>query len=489
MSKKLAIRRAFQSSDHSNEKENSPQTPSLKEYADNTGRKGGSAASHDALLAKDVAYGTGLGVTTPTVLAPVLRTLSAEPSNVVPPTTPQYSEANILAFNAEGLSKVSRDDSDMNGRPRSASTGSKKIRWIKHTLASGLVIEVEATKSNGLLPSLIETSDQPTLHRPIQATIKTPSPEPPQLESDDYYTHLEDWLLDPRQGGDGFFEQYIEDFRAQQELPFHQRTIWQETFIPTLLKFLGTRSDPWDFSGDAFIAVLPDIWLTVYHEPSWPDEDDALVHSLVSDSVIAWFESFASNALAAVEKFLKGSTDGSPCFSRWSERCEGMMRDYRACLDHPGGLGSSGIFSSMFVLAPLSGHLQAIHGGKQIEGAARSSDELEYPFGAIGLAAAAAFRAMQLFRAQLVRYDEDGKILVETPTGDTAEPHIGDAAFNRYTAEERTRRHSSFACNLPRYELDAILSQAHEFVLYLNHDEVNSVDEVLDYDDDEYGVA
>nr|VWP02440.1 PUM-HD domain-containing protein [Ganoderma boninense] len=304
------------------------------------------------------------------------------------------------------------------------------------------------------------------LHQsPIQAIVKTPGPECPKSEpeSDYYYTHLEDWLLDPRQGSDGCFAQYSEDCRAQQELPFHRRAIWQGTFIPTLLRFLGTRNDPWDFSGDALMTILPDIWLNVYHEPSWPSEDDALIRSLVSDSVVSWFESFASNALAAVEKFLKGSVDDPPSFSEWSEKCEGLMRDYRA-LDHPGGLGCS-----------------AIDGGKQVEGQACSSDGLEYPFGAIGLAAAAAFRAMQLFRAQLVGYGEDGKIFIETSTVDIAEPFIMEAAFSKNTAEERTKRLSSFAYNLPRCKLDAILWQAQEFVLYPDYDEINF--------DDEYDVA
>ena len=97
------------------------------------------------------------------------------------------------------------------------------------------------------------------------------------------YTHIEDWLLDPlRQGGDYFFEQYMQELVAQRELPFHQGHLWQRTFIPTLLKFLGTRTDPWEWSGDAFLPVLPEIWSTVYSTSSWPDDDTILVRSLVS---------------------------------------------------------------------------------------------------------------------------------------------------------------------------------------------------------------
>nr|VWO99859.1 Uncharacterized protein [Ganoderma boninense] len=403
MSKKLAIRRAFQSSD---EKENTPRfpTPSLKEYSDNMGRRGGTAAGLDVLVDK-------IAGAAPSVFAPVLPTLPTEPSTTVSPT-PGYQGVGVQTFDAESLRGESVDGT--NGRPGLGNTGSRKSRWIKHTLPSGLVIEVEATASNGLSPSPIETTNQPPFHSPIQDIVSTPSPEPSQSGSDYYYTHLEDWLTDPRQGSDIFFEQYMEDLRAQQKLPFHQRPIWQRTFIPTLLKFLGTRSNPWEFSGDAFLTILPDVWLTVYHEPSWPKEEDALVRSL-------------------------------------------------------------GLFSSTFVLAPLSGHLQAIRGGMQMAGEACSSEEFEYPFGAIGLAAAAALLAMRLFRAQLVRYNEDGNIIVETPTGDTMEPCIMTTPFNKYTAEGRTQQHSSLARKLPDYQLDSILSQARMFAL--NNDEINSDDQ------------
>ena len=43
----------------------------------------------------------------------------------------------------------------------------------------------------------------------------------------------------------------------------------------------------------------------------------------------------------------------------------------------------------MFVLAPLSNHLRAIRGGVPVEDFESSYDDLERPFGAIGLAAAA----------------------------------------------------------------------------------------------------
>lgn len=97
------------------------------------------------------------------------------------------------------------------------------------------------------------------------------------------YNYLEDWLLNPpHQGGDYDFEQYMDELEAQQELPFHQGDLWQQAFIPTLLKFLGTQNDPWNWLGDAFLSLLPNIWSTIYDKPSWPDEDNALVCTFMS---------------------------------------------------------------------------------------------------------------------------------------------------------------------------------------------------------------
>lgn len=42
----------------------------------------------------------------------------------------------------------------------------------------------------------------------------------------------------------------------------------------------------------------------------------------------------------------------------------------------------------MSFLVPLLGHMQAIHRGMQIEGLTYPSNDLEYPFGGMGLAAA-----------------------------------------------------------------------------------------------------
>ncbi|PIL33152.1 hypothetical protein GSI_04602 [Ganoderma sinense ZZ0214-1] len=277
-------------------------------------------------------------------------------------------------------------------------------RRTKHILASGLVIEVEAMGSNGPAKSQTERLNKPTSNAPV--IIRTPSSKPPKeydfcLGSDDSIklraayksaiyvcAYPEEWITNPpRQGGDHFFEKQLEELELDRLQPFYQRKIWRLNFIPTLLMFLGTRSNPWDWSGDTFVSLLQHVWSVVFREPSWADEDGDLVFSHASESVTTWFDSFASNALAAVEAFLKQLTGGSPSFADWSGICKEIMRDGRMFYKYPDGIRSSGLFDTPFVLAPLSGHLLAIRGGTHITG--YSSDSSNYPFGAIGLAAAA----------------------------------------------------------------------------------------------------
>ena len=81
---------------------------------------------------------------------------------------------------------------------------------------------------------------------------------------------------------------------------------------------------------------------------------------------------------------------------------------------------------------------------------------------------------MTLFRAQLVGYDEDGNIILEAPADDTVGSRIVNTAFNKDTAQGRTRQYSLFACKLPHRELDTILSRASELMPCPSHDVFNS---------------
>lgn len=96
------------------------------------------------------------------------------------------------------------------------------------------------------------------------------------------YHYPSEWDINPpQQGGDWYFEQFVEDAQSQPK-PFHDDELWRLKFIPTLLRFLGTSSNPWDWHGDSFVSLLRHLWTAVYDEPSWSDEDECLVHALVS---------------------------------------------------------------------------------------------------------------------------------------------------------------------------------------------------------------
>ncbi|KAI1784137.1 hypothetical protein LXA43DRAFT_1067044 [Ganoderma leucocontextum] len=383
-------------------------------------------------------------VTASSMFEPVFPTTSAEPAMLAAAAPQDLSTATTPQFSVDEFRGESMDG--INGGPGLASSRCKGNRWIRYILASGLVIEVEATGSNGRAESEAKLATQPTAHSPI--IVRPSSPETPHghdshLQSDDSaiyaYTYPEESDTYPcRQVGDYYFE--LEELQSQFK-PFHQGDLWRLEFIPTLLKFLGTRSNPWDLSGDSFIYLLRHVWTTVYGEPSWSDEDSDLVRALATESVTAWFDSFGSNALAAVESFLRRLTGGFSSFSEWSVLCKEMMRDCRMFYEYPDGPHSRGIYCSVFILAPLSRHMEAIRGGTDVQGlrAYYPYYESAFPFGAIGLAAAAAFRAMLLFRTQSLGYDEGGNLVIKTPTNGGAELRTIDTSFSQHTAEGRTR--------------------------------------------------
>ncbi|KAI1796697.1 hypothetical protein LXA43DRAFT_1057567 [Ganoderma leucocontextum] len=364
-------------------------------------------------------------VTASSMFEPVFPTTSAEPAMLAAAAPQDLSTATTPQFSVDEFHGESMDGT--NGGPGLASSRCKGNRWIRHILASGLVIEVEATASNRRAESEAKLATQPTAHSPI--IVRPSSPETPHghdshLQSDD-----ESDTYPSRQAGDYYFE--LEGLQSQFK-PFYQGDLWRLEFIPTLLKFLGTRSNPWDLSGDSFIYLLRHVWTTVYGEPSWSDEDRDLVRALATESVTAWFDSFGSNALAAVESFLSRLTGGFSSFAEWSVLCKEMMRDCRMFYEYPDGPHSRGIYCSVFVLAPLSGHMEAIRGGTDVQGlrAYYPYYESAFPFGAIGLAAAAAFRAMLLFRTQSLGYDGGGNLVIKTPTNDGAELRTIDTSFS-----------------------------------------------------------
>ncbi|KAI1783651.1 hypothetical protein LXA43DRAFT_1067452 [Ganoderma leucocontextum] len=297
--KQLVCDLASRGSDELDVMEDPLRSPPVREQTHETGRVPDLTARYGiSRITRDmscVAWAIQ-AVTAPSMFQPILPTISAEPepSTVAEKTAPQDSRVKTPPKSTvEALCEGSTDDT--NGSPGLAGSVCKGKRWIKYTLASGLVIEVEATGPSGLAESQAEFASQPTSHTPV--IVRTASPEPPY----GYDSHLQ--------------------------------------------------------------------------------SDDA------AESVTTWFDSFASNALAAAETFLKQLTDGYPSFTEWSGICKEIMRDGRLFYKYPDGPGSSGLFDTVFILAPLSGHMRAIRGGTRIE--VYSFSDSGYPFGAIGLAAAA----------------------------------------------------------------------------------------------------
>lgn len=52
------------------------------------------------------------------------------------------------------------------------------------------------------------------------------------------------------------------------DLPAAARTndLWTRAFLPTLLRYLGTRSDPWHWQRGFALSTLQTVWAAVYGE-------------------------------------------------------------------------------------------------------------------------------------------------------------------------------------------------------------------------------
>lgn len=97
----------------------------------------------------------------PYTFTPIVPSLHAKPLIMTVPVVLQDSMFQEMP-DISVLSPCGELTDNMNGPPGLESPRCKeKTQWIKHTLASGLMIEVEATRYNGLLT---ESTNQPSPH-------------------------------------------------------------------------------------------------------------------------------------------------------------------------------------------------------------------------------------------------------------------------------------------------------------------------------------
>ncbi|CDO73952.1 hypothetical protein BN946_scf185016.g109 [Trametes cinnabarina] len=183
---------------------------------------------------------------------------------------------------------------------------------------------------------------------------------------------------------------------------------WKGVFVPTLLKALGTRDDPWNVTDQGMVAIMQSIWDATYGSrlPFTIKVNDA-VHALASQRIYEWRSAFGSAALQSFDSFFNSMGNDFPDIQSRQAFCSSIKDNGRLFYKEPEGDTKKGLYRSPFVIAVLAVHMSAIHGAIHVPSLYANPMD-EYPYGAIGLSAAAAFRVCALWDQGKMTCSADG---------------------------------------------------------------------------------
>ncbi|RPD69757.1 hypothetical protein L226DRAFT_526445 [Lentinus tigrinus ALCF2SS1-7] len=181
----------------------------------------------------------------------------------------------------------------------------------------------------------------------------------------------------------------------------HDENLWKEELLPTFLRYFGSLKDPWN--------VLQHIWDVVYEgRLEYTITTGDKVHGLLMfhlwqamQRVYEWRGSFGSNALRAFDSWFRTKGDQYAEPRKKAAFCKKIIPDGRLFYEDPEGRERIGLYRSPFVLAAFAGHLDATRGAVIIK-SLYSDRQRESPYGALGLAGAAVYRAAVLYAAEKV---------------------------------------------------------------------------------------
>ncbi|KAG6836157.1 hypothetical protein H0H93_010784 [Arthromyces matolae] len=179
------------------------------------------------------------------------------------------------------------------------------------------------------------------------------------------------------------------------------RRIWDSSFKPRIIEYLGTLT-PWQPFSDDDVAAVQDIWADVYpYEPRLEASAQLnfIVNKLVDDIITAWQHKFSSTA----NQYLVSNIFESPelrtpparqIWAEWAlardvteeelenapENCRRFYyREYEEPEEPGGEATSKGIFQSPIIIATLASHFQSL---EKLQGQDRGE---EFPIGALVL--------------------------------------------------------------------------------------------------------
>ncbi|KAJ3005998.1 hypothetical protein NUW54_g4097 [Trametes sanguinea] len=137
------------------------------------------------------------------------------------------------------------------------------------------------------------------------------------------------------------------------------------------------------------VAIMQPIWDATYGSqlPFTIKVNDA-VHALASQRICEWCSAFGSAALQSFGSFVNSMGNDFPDIQSRQAFCSLTKDNGRLFYKEPDSDTNKGLYRSPFVIAVLAVHMSAIHGVIHVPSLYANPMD-EYPYGAIGLSAAA----------------------------------------------------------------------------------------------------
>ncbi|OSD00949.1 hypothetical protein PYCCODRAFT_1468915 [Trametes coccinea BRFM310] len=238
--------------------------------------------------------------------------------------------------------------------------------------------------------------------------------------------------------------------------------LWKGVFLPTLLKALGTRDDPWSVTDKDMVATLQSIWNATYgsrlHHTVKVNDG---VHSLATQRIYEWRSAIGSAALQSFDSFFSSSPDDFPDAQSRSAFCSSIRGGGRLFFKEPEGDSKRGLYRSPFVIAGLAVHVNAIRGAIHVPG--MYADPLdEHPYGAIGLAAAAAYRVCNLWHDGKMTYNANGvSSIIKVKNQSSGRARTKSTEFSSANYSGTTAQCARSARKMPQGSLARVIEDAY----------------------------
>ncbi|KAL7280188.1 hypothetical protein ACG7TL_006607 [Trametes sanguinea] len=257
----------------------------------------------------------------------------------------------------------------------------------------------------------------------------------------------------------------------------HHNSLWKAKFLPTFIKALGTREDPWNVPDVEMVALLQSIWNAVYEDqPRHTVKVNDVVHALVRALLISgfitltnseatqrmyeWRSAFGSAAKDSFESFFASLPADFPDTESRRQFCA-SIKSGRVFFKDPEGSSKQGLYRSPFVIAALAVHMNAINGAIEVQGLYSTASD-QYPYGAIGLAAAAAYRMCVLWDLGKLGYNDSGQLrLINDKDSISGKVKKKDTDFSSNNFSRTTSQCARSARKLQPASLDQIVDDAY----------------------------